>query len=429
MRLGSKSTSRLAILLAGVALSATSLNVYSASAQSSGPTNLLATDSLTDDGMAQVAQLMSSQPTDFAGGSVDEATHTITIHVADAGHAGLAMVSPRLRGAVAAVQKSQKPTTHNAQPWTVKYVSEKHSTADLQQIESQIPTREPFATAVKSSLSSFGLDPSVNKVRVGVISITPEIQAAAKATYGNDVVLEQTPRMEKQDRINDSAPYLGGDRITADNYVSCTAGIEYISSSYSVPQMLTAGHCFWDAYGEKWYQGTAPNSNKYMGFEGWWVAPNALSHGAYTCFTIAQCGDDVGLITNGSSNPPFGPQIWTNYGFASATATGANYVGKAVCSDGSVTGENCSGVISSVNTYLCDKTRNSDGACLEYTTHVDKVTSSNGSKMSQGGDSGSPVISGSLQIHGILDGGAGSWMYFTPIEYVQYLIGGGPVLG
>ena len=89
-------------------------------------------------------------------------------------------------------------------------------------------------------------------------------------------------------------------------------------------------------------------------------------------------------------------------------------VGLGVCTNGSTTGENCSGQVVAID--VCVTFVSGHTTCL-----LDQADSTNGSTLSAGGDSGGPVIaydSVGLKVVGTIIGGNGTTTYFHSYHYV-----------
>jgi hypothetical protein len=96
------------------------------------------------------------------------------------------------------------------------------------------------------------------------------------------------------------------------------------------------------------------------------------------------------------------PTVWTsNNSTAAVINWDANWVGKSICTDGSFTYQNCTGVVDKNNFCIVV------GSVL-YDCHLVEAYSSNGSTLGQQGDSGGPVYdySGSgVKVAGFITGG------------------------
>ena len=399
---------------------------------------------LSDAELSQLSSLTQDQPDRFAGSVDDAQHHVVTVYVKGSAADRGAVINPAdARAAVAGLSTKtaslytklgSHTTTSVDRTWTVRFVGVKNSAADLDRITSTVLTKQPLAGVLNGAeVSMYGADTASNTVHVGVKRVTPALEAAARSTYGADVQLVAMPRFALTDRLTDSKPYYNGDSIIDDGNltISCTSGFEYVSASYSIPQLLTAGHCLnhylyhgtWDQ-GYYYAQGKAKISGQ-IGFAGWRLPAD----GGY------ESGDDAGLITAPAGT--LDDHIWTNYGLYKPTGLGSNNAGTLLCTDGAVTGENCSGKVIYGNANVCvlyDTNKN----CVQWDWNTAIAVSTNNTTLCRNGDSGGPVISGSLLVHGIIVAGSTDsdflgvtgcqYVAYTPLSVVMSAIGGGPVL-
>ncbi|MHA6758064.1 trypsin-like serine protease [Streptacidiphilus sp. PAMC 29251] len=194
---------------------------------------------------------------------------------------------------------------------------------------------------------------------------------------------------------------------------TCTAAFGWTDPYYAPVQMLTAGHC--GPQGWSWFSGSNSSFSRRVGITGWQTF-NAGNTDAALITEVDGNGILQEIYNGGSSSSTFWP----------VGGTGFNWNGGAFCSDGSVTGENCSGIIDS-----CDVKADYGSAGVAY--HMCSAHSSSNSRLMDHGDSGGPVVSGNMLQHGILSGGnigngpgqgPGNNIYFTPWIAVSNMIGG-----
>jgi hypothetical protein len=326
-----------------------------------------------------------------------------------------------------------------------------------------VTQRQPWITLAKPILATWGIDPGTDKVLIGLTKITPQITAAARSAFGDEVTLirqkrpqlaiklmtlppgyrtaklslphkasarpEKLPALPNQtapypSRLTDATPYYGGDRIY--RLVSSSGGTLIIQCTvaftWTTPGMTSAGHC--GPTGTVWTQGYYDTSNNTL-----------YNSGTMGTVQNTQWGNnrpDAELITKSS----WAPYVYTStQGSAPQGGSNPPYVGQTgVCADGSFTGQNCTGVIGRVG-FCTDITDNLTGQVV-YVCDLDTATSSNGSTIVQSGDSGGPVYfndNGTLYAEGVISAssgninpntGADSTVYFTDIRNVISTMGG-----
>lgn len=171
--------------------------------------------------------------------------------------------------------------------------------------------------------------------------------------------------------------------------------------------MLTAGHC-WPS-STVVYQGYYDNNGilRYTGTMGN-VGARSYSNNA----ADAEFVDSTATGTQVSNLVWVGPNPTLN---ASKVAVqGTSFVGLGECFEGSTTGENCSAVVQQVD--ICIQPAQSPTLC-----HLDDNTSSNGSTLATGGDSGGPVTKGDsfggLVAYGTDSAGTSTHEYDTKLDF------------
>lgn len=391
--------------------------------------------------LGQLGATVNANTADFAGLYVDEAHHTIDVYTASGNartKARTALAAQHHMSPAAAPQSDSRLAATT--DYTVTYVPVKHS---QQALESAANAISAARTVDGVPWTVAGTDPRTNKTLIGVPTVTPALRAKVKAAYGDLVELQATGKVTTEvkvdhyaspeaartaaaaavlpqdvspvNRLIDSNPWYGGDRlvrIDGNNVIQCTAGIVYADPYYAPNQMLYAGHCAPKGYGWKqgYYDGAfhySPSNNGHYGVTGW-----QTFNGGYT---------DAALIT-GDQGSQYALDIYVNGStFWHQSGYAYNQAGNGFCSDGSYTQENCHGVIQSCG----NKVQYSDGT-VAYDMCIG--TSNDGSRLSQHGDSGGPIISGSPMVaRGIISGGnEGNTIFFTPWEAVNRLVGGHP---
>ncbi|WP_369387928.1 hypothetical protein AB5J72_10190 [Streptomyces sp. CG1] len=389
--------------------------------------------------LGRLGTSVGEDKTDFAGLYVDEAHHTIDVYTASGNAVAKARTALAAQHhtspAVAPGSDSRLTATTS---YAVKYVPVKYSQRTLESAANAIAANRTI-DGVRWTVA--GTDPRTNKTLIGVPTVTADLRARVKAKYGDLVELQATGKVTTEmkvdhyassraaqaaakasphdvspaNRLLDFNPWYGGDRIVridGNNVIQCTAGIAYSDPYYAPTQMLYAGHCAPKGYGWKqgYYDGAfhySSSLNGHFGVTGW-----QTFNGGYT---------DAALIT-GDQGAQYAWDIYVNgstYWHQSGYAY--NQAGNGFCSDGSFTQENCHGVVQSCG----NRVQYSDGT-VAYDMCIGQ--SNDGSRLSQHGDSGGPIISGSPMVaRGIISGGnEGNTIFFTPWEAVNRLVGGHP---
>jgi hypothetical protein len=324
--------------------------------------------------------------------------------------------------------------------WKLHAVPARNSLADLHQVMDRVPATLPGAVV-------WYVDPRQDRVVVGLPTVTAADRRAATAAFGDrvQVITHEQPRSmvgsavpgsppkvvrigagsgiqpqaSDPDRLTDSLPYAGGDRIIWWDSKSvrwCTGGFAWAESS-GQEAMSTAGHC--GALGETWYQGYYQASNNTIYYTGIMGKPNLRSWG--------DGPPDAELMTGGAS-PFYYPWVYT---VGPILHQVVDYhipvTGQGICADGSMTEENCAGVVQSADvcTTIIDDDKQPHRVC-----HQTYATA--GSRLDQPGDSGGPVYdfadqsAGTLRAMGTISAGnsAGTDLYFTNIFGYQTTVGG-----
>ncbi|MEV6793643.1 hypothetical protein AB0M87_16925 [Streptomyces sp. NPDC051320] len=438
--------SRTSITAAALAIAALTGGLLSASAHAEGIS--LDSVSISDSAIPGIHSFVRSHPQSFGGSYQDEKTHTVhvlTVPGADAA---------RDWEALAANTRARTLATGDP-TWKVVTDSAHYPLNTLNGVRDKITTASSsFAVEAGRNLTAWYSDPLTDSVHVGVTKVTPALKRAAEAEFGDKVTLFREPRHHSMDKITrvdqrpslqhatageknskvarsaataptrllDSTPYAGGDRIVSQqvidgaNYVvQCTTNFHLIMDSGS-STMGTAGHC--GATGISWLQGyldSASNTVHYTGTMG----------KAYT--RLWGSGKSDAELLNSTGNPN---GFWTQVYIDSTTLNNvggvdAVSVGERSCSDGSFTGQNCSGSISAVD--VCENI-DDDGSIVKV-CHLN--ISRSGTRLVQAGDSGGPVYKADgLTVHpqGIISAGTsnGLEMDFADMGWVDVTLGGYP---
>ena len=311
-----------------------------------------------------------------------------------------------------------------------------------------------FAAQAGKNLTVWYSDPLTDRVRVGVTKVTPSLKKSAETEFGDKVTLFQEPRHYSMDRLTkvnrtpsfqrvatglkggkaarsatatatrllDSAPYAGGDRIVSQqvingtNYiVQCTVNFDFAMDS-GTPSMGTAGHC--GGTGVSWLQGYLDDSSKTVKYTG--------TMGAVYTRQWGNNRTDAELLNDAGNTHGFWTQVYIdNTTLNDVGSVVPVAVGDRSCSDGSFTGQNCSGVVSAAE--VCENI-NDDGTIVKV-CNLDIAKS--GTRLVQSGDSGGPVYhenGTTLHPQGIISAGSsnGLELDFADIGSVDIVMNGYP---
>lgn len=359
-------------------------------------------------------------PTVFGGLWGDPASHIATLSIVP-GSSADPMYAAAMR-AIAQVGSSSDPALKTTpKMWTLRIDHAGPSIKTLQTVMRSVERAEPWASISKSQLTGWGIDSRRHAVVVGVLQATPELAATARNILGNNVILTTKERLKIQDRLLDSPPYYGSDRIIVNGVGECTAGFAAYDPNASMHHgMLTSGHCFTN--GTVVWQGYYDPTTHTIYYRG--------NIGTVTHLEWGQDRTDGEFldapVAGGDPPPDTAPYVWTGAaGFVPVpypvSEGGNSFQGESVCFDGSFTLENCEGVITTADGCFIVGT---PGGGTVRTCHQDETTS--GSRIVQSGDSGGPVYiylgvpPTSLSALGLITAGnqAGTIALFSRLTYV-----------
>lgn len=372
---------------------------------------------LSDVQASELQSIVDRYPDVLGGMWADPATHLVTIRIP----AG-ALHGPRFLRAmqdIKIVGSSADPkAVSGPKLWQgVQFRTEGPSTATLLSVMARVKTAEPWASVSNASLDSWGIDPKIGKVTIGVDAVTPALSTAAHQAFGELAELYVGTRSVLLSRSIDSQPYYGSDEVAAQGG-NCTVAFEAYNGS-SQHGFLSAGHCF--SNGATVYQGYY-DSNGVLHKSGTMGQVTAQSWGNNVVdaefINASVTGTSISDVVWIGPNPPCCAKV--------VTASGSSYIGQPICFDGSITGENCYGVVQHLN------------QCIQfnpyYECHLDTATASNGSQLATFGDSGGPVEGrdggSGLIAYGTITGSDGQGhFYFSDLTYVLNALGVGLIVG
>jgi|SRR5579859_855616 len=338
--------------------------------------------------IGQMQRVVSSYPDVFGGLAGNPNTHLVIISVSTTANARR---RPIALSAIATIESQGRQPTAMPTSWTVQIVVRGPSQSTLNALMQRVTQQEPWRSIFGPHLTGFGTDPMNLDVVIGVDETTSKMTSAVEA-FGAEVVVTTMPRIYPWDgRILDSQPYYGGDRLVTSDGTQCTGGVEVFRGGVGHYGMITAGHC--------WGNGT-------IVYQGYW------SNGMHTSGKMGQVTEsyagsgyaDGAFIDSTDTGTSLLPTVWTsNNNTAAVTNWDTNWVGESICTDGSFTYQNCTGVV--------DKTNFCIVIGVLYDCHLEEAYSSNGTNLGQQGDSGGPVYhySGSgVWVTGFITGGPSS---------------------
>jgi len=370
---------------------------------------------LSDQQGGELQATVLKNPDAFGGLWGDPATGVLTINISGS------VTSSRRAAAIQAlnfVGSSHDPfLVTKPKKWVLQFHNGGPSLALLNSLANKIPTTQPWDSYIGATVLSWYVDPVSQRVVIGVSEITDALRQAAESTFGGLAVLivgHQGTLL--YDRIHDGQAYSGSDRIVTSDGNYCSAGYKaYISVSGVLHYgMITAGHC--------WSNGTTVSQGYYdcnAGYHSFGTMGKVTRRVFGNNVTDVEFLDGTATGTStaanmwyGSEPNPCGPET-SNSGPINDTGVGSNYVGESVCFDGSVTGENCNGVIDA--TLVC--------VTVQGTTscNQDRAHSGNGS-LATGGDSGGPVEANNghgtgVLVFGTISSVVGSEWYYSDATY------------
>ncbi|MDG6107076.1 alpha-lytic protease prodomain-containing protein [Dactylosporangium aurantiacum] len=334
---------------------------------------------------ARADELVSVAGTDqatFGGVSVDAARGTLTVRYAPG-----RLTAARARVGSVATARQGGPGLR------VALVPVRHSLAELDAVRRRVAADPDRWQVGGAALAEWYVDVTGNRVAVGVTRLSPQLVAAARAEFGDQVALHEAARATRASRTADWRPWAAGIRIAAGG-IACTAGFFVeVPGTPASRKMVTSGHCF---------------------ANGAVVTNNGVSIGTVSGRTVANNGKDLEYVT-GTFTP------WTYKGPSSSDygdfirGTKASVVGQAFCTNGAFGGEVCAGTVDATN--LC--VLMTDGVT---TCSLDRLVS-NGPVITRLGDSGGNVFTydaAGLKIGGMIVAmsAAGTTTYFHPAAAV-----------
>jgi hypothetical protein len=285
----------------------------------------------------------------------------------------------------------------------------------------RIAADDSYLRSLGIELSSWGPDDTTGKVRVTLVSYTPQAEALLRARYGEmiDIPPSSGGPNYPAGRFADSAPWSGGDKIWAGTFaapVRCTAWFNVRDNTRGYNTMLTAGHCgaaqWWayqNAYDDTntaYSRGIVTDAGSFVSSRGPWDAERTGATGSVTARVWSTPTSQYRVVHTVGWN-----ETW----------------GELMCVDGHVTGEVCSQInaLDQDEAYYDSDTHQ----YLHTTTHQTEIWSD--STLCQEGDSGGPVytrptdldaVGQNVAAHGMITGIRGgegfSICNYSPVDYI-----------
>ncbi|MEV4601807.1 hypothetical protein AB0K15_30935 [Amycolatopsis sp. NPDC049253] len=398
------------LILIGTTVLLTVSFISSGAAQASNDSEVLKQITLDNSSAGRLADTLKQDAAGFGGIYFDKKSQRYVI------------TTPSIDkfDAIAKKVQSISSSTQTVQQFPVEVKTAKHSSADLNAIVDKLrdPANE-LRLRLGDTLTDWGIVASDNKVRLDVTRLDTSIVDFADQRYGDAVEFRATDanrvatRTDKvnsvvrvattkttsatkaakldaaPDRFLDGVPYWAGDRI---GYYSNGVVTQCTSGFVAQAGMFTAGHCF------------DQNVTVEQGYVSGGTFYTTGNMGAVTARAWGNNQTDAESIDPNASNPPgyVAPAVYvTDNDALPEHAISSTISGSSFCTDGSFTGENCSGIIDIVQGC----------ALIENFTvcGIDTGYSSNGSRLVQHGDSGGPVevhdTTGGLIVLGVISAG------------------------
>lgn len=130
-------------------------------------------------------------------------------------------------------------------PALVDAVTVRFPFAKLRAVADRITAESAELVRQGANLSTWGVNPTTNRVRVGIDHPTPAVIENLQRRYGSemlDIVDQPLPRSIACVNRQSCTPEMRGGVEITDGSGICTSGFEATRSGVSV--LLTAGHCF-----------------------------------------------------------------------------------------------------------------------------------------------------------------------------------------
>lgn len=431
--------------------------------------------------LVSIEPFLLAHQNQLGGTYLDEQNNTIYVNVTPSASAGTRQGLAKLGASLSTIASG------TSQHWHLILHPAPYSMTRLQKTLQAVTTAQPWASRTKNILASWGLSTSADRVIVGLTAVTPSLQTLAAKTFSGQVTLmqqqrprtlektfttKQPPRWVRQsparhgasgsaapdapsvttpNRFDDSQPYYGGDSIVTTTagpggstvILECTNAFTWADSSNQIYGTTTAGHC--GGLGYYWYQGFYNPSNNTLYYTGF------IGYTYYNYWSNNQ--PDAALLTDAPQCGPcssWAPSVYDD----GPTLTGSSHNvvgwiftgdGETVCTDGSVTLQNCNAKVQ--ETDICANigavNPNTGGSYTVKVCGLDYATSTNGSVIAWPGDSGGPVYDSSyrssneIAANGIISATnvdsngnpIGTAVWFTDIGSAENTLGGFPATG
>ncbi|HEV2889552.1 MAG TPA: trypsin-like serine protease [Frankiaceae bacterium] len=267
----------------------------------------------------------------------------------------------------------------------LRFTLVKHSYTTLKALQRRIVGDRHSLRARGVQVVAVGVKDSQNSVFVRVDKLTSAKAAAVRSTYrGLPVTVQDgVATTAAASRLDDAAPWNGGDFISGDGTGNdCSAG-GAVKNSAGHRYLLTAGHCFRQSGSSGFVYRVFQGSEHYTSDDpvmiGYAKAENPGPGEVGYDLAVIDPDDGVSGIVWKSSTP------FQTTGKGDQKGTFRAAENTVVCASGAFSGQRCNGEITAFDIDILD---GSDGG---VTMHVNEASNLGGAAMAGPGDSGGPV--------------------------------------
>lgn len=297
-----------------------------------------------------------------------------------AGYAGVYLADGRVV-VRALTQQGAVRLTHSLDPNLIVFRQAEQLLEILRQRSENVAGQaDSLALSGGITITNYGIDREANTLYVGVVNNSERKTAQVRALLGQDVIVQDAEPGQYLSRLDDSAPWNGGDFIT-DGGVTCTSGPPVVSNVTGKNYLLTAGHCF--AGGTSVLNGTpeypvSGTRTRVGGVSSRDWAPNSIDS---ELIDTSQNGGSSRLVWRGGG--------WTSNTQYRAYQSGGEQAlqGQHVCASGAFEGETCNLLVTTGSGEACAGPSYSR-SCKQDRAQIDPVSLTS---VVGEGDSGGPV--------------------------------------
>src|SRR5882757_2718872 len=256
---------------------------------------------------AALSAMVDQNPSVYGGVSSDETNAVYLMAKRVSGQSDSTTIANATSAAVSALYGALFPEELSPSQNALHVSVVSYSQQDLQAVIDDINARDNNNDPLLANLSSWGIDPASDSVRIGFDGLTSQLAQDVQTRYGTKAVaVEEAIAQDASSRYDDTArPRRGGMAIVNPEKIGgwgyCTAGVTV--HSLAADYMLTDGHCS-SRDNDHIYSSTQTTSTQ----DG---APiNFLGLSKDRIWGNHQI--DTGLVdTSASGRGEYGPSIWT----------------------------------------------------------------------------------------------------------------------